>query len=37
MNRVVLHLDPTVDRQDLAAVTTLSSTLLCMDETLSKN
>ncbi len=29
--------DPTLDRQDLAALTTLASTLLCMDETLSKN
>jgi hypothetical protein len=29
--------DPTLDRQDLAAFTTLASTLLCMDETLSKN
>lgn len=29
--------DPTLDRAELAAFTTLASTLLCMDETLSKN
>ena len=37
MHRIALHSDPTLDQNDLAAFTILASTLLCIDETLSKN